>query len=689
MVDLVCTPFADHVVRMHRELATQDAVYDLPRSKWFVPDPAGPDLSVRFHEHVAANPVGPAAGPHGQMAQNLVLSYLAGGRILELKTVQVNDRLTIPRPCIDATNIGYNVEWSQELRLTESLHEYVSGAMLVHIIRAGGFFPNVDLTGPLGAVIYDMSVGYDLAGIQSPTVRTFIEGMLDARAYVDRFRAEIPDEFRHLRDLDYPTRLSDTITLSTFHGCPADEIEKICEHLINEYGIGVIIKMNPPMLGKERLEHLLHDVMGYDEIRVNPKAYSSGLQFDESVEIVHRLDALAKTNGRRCGAKFSNTLEVLNHRKFFRPDNEIMYLSGQPLYVITLALTAAFREAVGPDIPISYSAGIDQKNFPDIVACNIKPVTTCTDLLRPGGYSRLPKYLHRLSEDMTRLGAKNIDEYILARHAVMKGNECGTGLPAGRDRLENGSHSETPLANTTSENTPAVAGWQNTTPIATAAAADPRYHAASNSAAPKRINSHLVIFDCITCDKCIPVCPNDANFTYPLAEQDFEYTNYAITVDGAITPAGDAQHFTTQRSMQIANFADYCNECGNCDTFCPEYGGPFIEKPTFFGSRAQWQEHKTHDGFHVERTTSADTIHGRIKGEESTLTVARDQASPRYAFSTKCVTVTFNESYAPLSVGMQPSMNAPAKVDMHTFHTLRLLLQGILDKKRINPINAR
>ena len=35
------------------------------------------------------------------------------------------------------------------------------------------------------------------------------------------------------------------------------------------------MKMNPPMLGKERLEHLLYDVMGYTELRVNEKAYTS------------------------------------------------------------------------------------------------------------------------------------------------------------------------------------------------------------------------------------------------------------------------------------------------------------------------------------------------------------------------------------------------------------------------------
>ncbi len=85
------------------------------------------DLSVRFHDRVAGNPSGPASGPQTQMAQNLVLSWLAGGRIMELKTVQVNDELKISRPCIDATNVGYNVEWSQELRVPDSLDQYVQG----------------------------------------------------------------------------------------------------------------------------------------------------------------------------------------------------------------------------------------------------------------------------------------------------------------------------------------------------------------------------------------------------------------------------------------------------------------------------------------------------------------------------------------------------------------------------------
>src|SRR5688572_24962347 len=292
MVDLFCTPFVDLIDRMRLEFATQQSMFDLPGRRWFIPriDADSPDLSVRFHDRVAGNPVGPASGPQTQMAQNLVLSWLAGARIMELKTVQVNDELKISRPCIDAANIGYNVEWSQELRVADSLDQYVQGAMLIHMLRQapevfGHPFGDATLNGVIGETIYDMSIGYDLVGIQSEKVVSFMRGMIDASESVERLRDEIPHRLGRLRELDYPTKLSRSITLSTFHGCPADEIERICEFLLNELDVHVIVKMNPPMLGKERLEHLLYDVMGYTGLRVNEKAYTSGLQFDESLEI--------------------------------------------------------------------------------------------------------------------------------------------------------------------------------------------------------------------------------------------------------------------------------------------------------------------------------------------------------------------------------------------------------------------
>ena len=160
----------------------------------YVPtDDGAIDLSVRFHDYLAANASGPASGPQTQMAQNLVLSWLAGSRIMELKTVQILDRLEIPRPCIDVRNIGFNVEWSQELLVDESLDQYVQGAMLIHMLRNapeefGNPFGAVDLSGTAGETIYDMSIGYDLKGIKSDKVCRFIRGMFDASKEVEERR---------------------------------------------------------------------------------------------------------------------------------------------------------------------------------------------------------------------------------------------------------------------------------------------------------------------------------------------------------------------------------------------------------------------------------------------------------------------------------------------------------------------
>jgi putative selenate reductase len=158
------------------------------------------------------------------MAQNLLLSYAAGGRVMELKTVQVNDRLVIGRPCIDANNVGYNIEWSQELLVDQSLREYVAGSMLIEMFRHGH-----NLLGDGTQVIYDMSIGYDLAGIRGEKVQRFIDSMRDASKIVDDLRSRIPRQFTAARQLDYPASLSQSVTLSTFHGCPANEIERICQ----------------------------------------------------------------------------------------------------------------------------------------------------------------------------------------------------------------------------------------------------------------------------------------------------------------------------------------------------------------------------------------------------------------------------------------------------------------------------
>src|SRR5690606_30326022 len=124
-----------------------------------------------------------------QLAQNVVLSWLGGSRIIELKTVQVRDDLVIGRPCIDAANVGYNIEWSQELRVRQSLTEYTKAWMLLVILREAG--ATRELSEPRPDTLFDLSVGYDLEGIRSDKVTGFLHGMRDAAATIDELRHEL------------------------------------------------------------------------------------------------------------------------------------------------------------------------------------------------------------------------------------------------------------------------------------------------------------------------------------------------------------------------------------------------------------------------------------------------------------------------------------------------------------------
>ena len=684
MAELRPYPFGALVTRMFRELEREDKIFDLPLRKCFF-GYEDVDLSVSFHGHRAASPLGPAAGPHSQMAQNLVLSWLAGCRIMELKTVQILDELEIPRPCIDMETIGFNVEWSQELRLEQSLHEYVKGAMLIEILRASGRLPLTDGFGDgFDSMVFDMSVGYDLAGIQTDRVQAFIKGMQDVSALVDRFRGEIPDQHKEFRDLDFPTKLSDTLTLSTFHGCPPDEIERIMDFLLRENGLHCIVKLNPVLLGPARTRELVADVLGYKELHIPDTAFENDTKWDQMTGFVERLGNTADSLGSGFGVKFNNTLIVENHREFFPSSEKEMYMSGPPLYVLAMNLVKEFRGIFGHRYPISFSAGIDRGNFPDAVALGLVPITVCTDLLKPGGYGRASGYFKGLRQRMDKVGAKNIADYII--HAHGKGQEalarldiadaelrsaCETALAAGDDL-------GTAAGDDLHRRWVAEATLLNTEHYVPRATADPRYAKARNSKPPRKLGSHLELFDCVTCSKCVPVCPNDANFIFvlPRLEQPIqkvrrEGDSWTGRTDGTLV---------IEQKQQYANFADFCNECGNCDIFCPEDGGPYIVKPRFFGTLSDWRELKQLDGFALERDAGESRIWGRISGQEFSLASSGGRA--KFAGPNFAVTLDPSDPVATMD-----GTAGDIEIDLTYLYILIWMRDAVYNGEQVNYLN--
>ena len=675
MVQLVPVPFDVLIGRMFREFEHKKSIFDLPAQR-FVQAPAGLDLSLKLGRRRASTPFGPAAGPHTQMAQNIALSWLAGGRVIECKTVQVKDDIDVPRPCIDMANVGYNVEWSQELTVAESLDEYVKGAMLIEMLKASG------LGGGLPETIFDMSVGYDLEGIRSAKVRGFLDGMLDASAVVERLRKQIPAQWKHFRDLRFPTRISDTLTLSTFHGCPPGEIEGIVEHLIADVGLDVVVKLNPTLLGRAGVDAIFHDRLGYHDVKVPEKAFEDDATWEQAIAMIGRLGPFADAHGRGLGVKFSNTLVVENHKSFFPASETLMYLSGPPLHPLAISLVAKFRSVFGDKYPVSFSGGVDTANFSDTVALGLAPVTVCSDFLGPSGYRRGWSYVSDLTKRMKALGVADLDGFVLKQHGqaeaalgdVAMSDEqraaCRAALAPGGDLRK--------AAGDAFESWVSAARVRNSAAYAQKVVANARYSAAANAKPPKKVGSKLVLFDCLTCDKCIPLCPNDANFSFVIPPGETPIERLTHGAEGWSVETTGALRIEQPR--QIGTFADACNECGNCDVLCPEDGGPYRTKPLFFGARSAFDTATDHDGFFLEPGAEGIVMHGRFRGA----VVRVEQLSERVRY----VGAGFDLTLDPSDVAGSVSGSADGPVDLTQLRIMLPILEAVIAPDAVNYVSA-
>ncbi len=489
-------PLGQLLGRIRHEWENRKRIFDLPTARFWRPDP-DLDLGFDFLGRRCATPVGPAAGPHSQLAENIVLSWLGGARLFELKTVQILDDLEIKRPCIDMQTIGYNIEWSQELTVPQSLTEYVKASMLLRILSQ--WEPLQSFIGPdPGPYVFDMSVGYDLAGISSAKVASFIEGMRDATAEIEALRTELTGPWAGFADLEFDSHLADTLTLSTFHGCPPDEIEAITKHLIDEHDLDVIVKLNPTLLGFETVARIVNDELGYTDVSVKEEAFAADLQFDRGVELIGELDEYARAKGRRFGIKLTNTL-VVDNTKQWMPDDP-MYLSGPPLHVLAMTLLARLRPHLPDGLLVSFSAGITKENLADSLAVGVSPTTICSDLLKPGGYGRLAPMLRDLAKTVAADGHRSLENWRAAH----------------------------PLT---------AAEYSNRI------RSDGAYRADAHAKLPREVDNELEMFGCVACNFCITVCPNDAFFNIASPQEHIEGRQQYFVIAELCNECGNCMTF--------------------------------------------------------------------------------------------------------------------------------------------------
>lgn len=388
------------------ELETRGSIFGIPRELFFVPKPSD-EFATSVYGHQLETPFGVAAGPHSQMAQNIIVAWLCGARFIELKTVQTLDEIEVSKPCIDMQDEGYNVEWSQELKVRQSFDEYVRAWVLIHALHRKFGFP-----GQIPGVIFNASVGYNMEGLLKPNMQGYLKNVKDAAELVRPYVDIVAKHFPEIRSVAVSDRLVDNVTLSTMHGCPPDEIEKIAAYLIGEWGFHTNVKLNPTLLGPERLRQILNKQLGYTDVVVPDSAFGHDLKYVDAVPMLRRLREAAKARQVQFGVKLSNTLEVQNHRDAFAKKEKMMYMSGRSLHAVTVNLAARLANEFEGGLMMSFSGGADSFNVAHLLRCGMKTVTVSSDLLRTGGYLRLRQYVDNAAKAMKAARAADLQDFI-------------------------------------------------------------------------------------------------------------------------------------------------------------------------------------------------------------------------------------------------------------------------------------
>ena len=387
---MIPIPFKELMNWIMTEYRQEGSVFGVHR-----PYVAGEKSLPIFGGEKIETPFGPAAGPNTQLAQNIIAGYFAGARFFELKTVQKVDgadlAACISRPCILAEDECYNCEWSTELTVQQAYEEYVKAWCACHILsRVCGL-------GQPDGFVFNMSVGYDLEGIKGPKIDKYLNEMMDAsgtpifQECIKVLREMFPGEEDLIAAI--PARISNSVTVSTLHGCPPDEIERIASYLITEKHLHTFVKCNPTLLGYQSARDIL-DGMGYDYIAFGEKHFNEDLQYADAIPMFRRLLALAGERGLEFGLKLSNTFPV-DVKRGELPSEE-MYMAGKSLFPLTIEMARRVSKEFDGRLRLSYSGGADFFNIDKLFQCGIWPITMATTELKPGGYQRFTQIGEKL-----------------------------------------------------------------------------------------------------------------------------------------------------------------------------------------------------------------------------------------------------------------------------------------------------
>ena len=202
------------------------------------------------------------------------------------------------------------------------------------------------------------------------------------------------------------------------HGCPPEEIEQITTYLMTERNLHTSVKCNPTLLGAGTVRSIVNDELDFKDVVIPDEAFGHDLKWVDAVPMFHNLRSIADEKGLTFGVKLSNTLEVENHRTTF-PDDEMMYMSGRALHAVTTNLALRLAEEFDGSMLMSFAGGADAFNVSDLLRSGMTTITVCSDLLKTGGYLRMPQYIEELERHLDAARATSLPDFV-GRTAVLE-----------------------------------------------------------------------------------------------------------------------------------------------------------------------------------------------------------------------------------------------------------------------------
>jgi len=177
---------------------------------------------------------------------------------------------------------------------------------------------------------------------------------------------------------------------------------------------------------------------------------------------------------------------------------------------------------------------------------------------------------------------------------------------------------------------------------------------------------------CLDCDDlcslCVTVCPNRAMLAF--TTDPFKLDLPVLVQRGGALVVEGTRPFTVDQAVQTFNIADFCNECGNCTTFCPTAGAPYLDKPRFWIDAEGFRE-AAGDAFRIQRREHGLTLEARLGGATHTLDVGAQETLYRSGpFTAKLKT----GSWEFLHWEVQGKLAEGTEVDLRACATLVVLL---------------